>query len=77
MRKAKDKNITTERASGVASLEEAREWLATRRIEDIECVVPDQAGVDATARMLDMLTGLGPDDLVLMLISGGASALSP
>ncbi|MEZ5725543.1 MAG: glycerate kinase [Paracoccaceae bacterium] len=51
-----------------------------RPVEGIEIVeaahpVPDQAGVDATARMLDMLTGLGPDDLVLMLISGGASAL--
>ena len=45
MRKAKDKDISAERASGVASLEEAREWLAARRIEDIECVVPDQAGV--------------------------------
>ena len=30
---------------GVASLEAARDWLAARRIEDIECVVPDQAGV--------------------------------
>ena len=30
---------------GVASLEEAREWLPARSIEDIECVVPDQAGV--------------------------------
>ena len=37
--------------------------------------VPDQAGVDATARMLDLLADLGPDDLVVMLISGGASAL--
>lgn len=37
--------------------------------------VPDQAGVDATGRMLDLLAGLGPDDLVVMLISGGASAL--
>ncbi|MDO5641521.1 MAG: DUF4147 domain-containing protein, partial [Paracoccus sp. (in: a-proteobacteria)] len=37
--------------------------------------VPDQAGVDATARMLARLDGLGPDDLVLVLISGGASAL--
>jgi glutamine synthetase len=34
-----------ERVRGVASLEEARDWLAARRIEDIECVVPDQAGV--------------------------------
>jgi glutamine synthetase len=30
---------------GVGSLAEAREWLAERKIEDIECVVPDQAGV--------------------------------
>ena len=37
--------------------------------------VPDQAGVDATARMLDLLADLGPEDLVVMLISGGASAL--
>ncbi|MDO5606291.1 MAG: DUF4147 domain-containing protein, partial [Paracoccus sp. (in: a-proteobacteria)] len=37
--------------------------------------VPDQAGVDATRRMLDLLGGLGADDLVLILISGGASAL--
>ncbi|TKW68049.1 MAG: glycerate kinase [Paracoccus denitrificans] len=37
--------------------------------------VPDQAGVDATTRMLALLEGLGPDDLVVMLISGGASAL--
>jgi glutamine synthetase len=30
---------------GVASVAEARAWLAERKIEDIECVVPDQAGV--------------------------------
>jgi len=30
---------------GVASVEAARDWLAERRIEDIECIVPDQAGV--------------------------------
>ena len=37
--------------------------------------VPDQAGVDATARMLDLLQGLTKRDFVLALISGGASAL--
>lgn len=37
--------------------------------------VPDAAGVTATVQMLDMLSGLGPDDLVLALISGGGSAL--
>ncbi len=30
---------------GAASLEEARAWLGERRVEDIECMVPDQAGV--------------------------------
>ncbi len=34
-----------EEARGVASLELARDWLASRGIEDIECVLPDQAGV--------------------------------
>ena len=44
---ARKKKIVTapERQRGVASLEAAREWLASRKIEDIECVVPDQAGV--------------------------------
>lgn len=37
--------------------------------------VPDAAGAEATARMLAMVQGLGPDDFVLALISGGASAL--
>jgi len=37
--------------------------------------VPDRAGLDATERMLTMLRGLGPDDFVLALMSGGASAL--
>ena len=46
-------------------------------IEIVEAAhpVPDAAGQAATARMLDLLTGLGADDFVLALISGGASAL--
>lgn len=37
--------------------------------------VPDAAGEAATARMLALLEGLGENDFVLALISGGASAL--
>ena len=37
--------------------------------------VPDAAGAAATVRMLDLVAGLGPEDFVLALISGGASAL--
>ena len=37
--------------------------------------VPDAAGQAAAGRMLGLVRGLGPDDLVLCLISGGGSAL--
>jgi hydroxypyruvate reductase len=48
-----------------------------RRIEVVEAShpVPDEAGQRAAARILDMVQGLGPDDLVLCLISGGGSSL--
>ena len=42
-RKAAKNLIQSKR--GAASVEEAQAWLAARGIEDIECVVPDQAGV--------------------------------
>ena len=50
---------------------------ALPRIEVVEAShpVPDAAGQAAAARMLALVQGLGPDDLVLCLISGGGSAL--
>ncbi len=50
-----------------------------RRIELHECghPVPDQRGVDGARRIARIAAGAGPDDLVLCLISGGASALLP
>ena len=47
------------------------------RIEIVEAAhpVPDAAGERAARRILDLVAGLGPDDLVLCLISGGGSAL--
>ncbi len=45
MARKKRTDKPAEPTRGVASLDEARDWLAERRIEDIECVVPDQAGV--------------------------------
>ncbi len=49
------------------------------RIEIVEAAhpVPDAAGGAAAARMLDVVAGLGADDLVICLISGGGSALLP
>ena len=48
----------------------------TRVIDMIEAghPVPDAAGLEAAQRALDLADGAGPDDLVLVLMSGGASA---
>ena len=48
-----------------------------RGIEIVEAAhpVPDLAGMQATARMLELVGGLAEGDFVLALISGGASAL--
>ncbi len=60
--------VVTRYGHGVAALD---------RIEVVEAShpVPDVAGQGAAARILDMVRGLGADDLVLCLISGGGSAL--
>lgn len=49
----------------------------TRAVEVLEAAhpVPDAAGEAAARRMVGLLHGLGPDDLVLFLASGGGSAL--
>jgi hydroxypyruvate reductase len=49
------------------------------RIEIVEAAhpVPDAAGLDAARRMLDRVSGLSTDDLVICLVSGGGSALLP
>ncbi len=50
-----------------------------RRIELNECAhpVPDEAGVDGTRRIAEIARAAGRGDLVICLISGGASALLP
>lgn len=47
------------------------------RIDIVEAghPVPDAAGADAARRILQTVYGLGPDDLLLCLMSGGGSAL--
>ena len=49
------------------------------RIEIVEAAhpVPDAAGEAAARRLMALVSGLQPDDLVLCLISGGGSALLP
>lgn len=49
----------------------------TEQIEVVEAShpVPDEAGRQAALRMVPLVAGLGPQDMVLCLISGGGSAL--
>lgn len=51
--------------------------LSCRRIEVAEAGHPvsDEAGVEATSKLLRLVGGAGEDDLVICLISGGGSAL--
>ena len=50
-----------------------------QHIEIVEAAhpVPDAAGLAAAQRMLEVVQDLGPDDVVLCLISGGGSSLLP
>jgi len=67
--------IAAERLSGVAV---ARHGYGRhlRRVRMIEAghPIPDQAGLEGAARALELADGAGADDLVLVLMSGGASA---
>ncbi|MBF9197188.1 glycerate kinase type-2 family protein [Microvirga terrestris] len=49
----------------------------TQSIEIVEAAhpVPDEAGLQAAKQILALAQGAGPDDLVVCLMSGGASAL--
>jgi hypothetical protein len=53
--------------------------VACDRIEIIEAShpVPDEAGLLASRRLLEAVSGLSADDLVIALVSGGGSALLP
>ncbi|MDN2565153.1 glycerate kinase [Aquibium sp. A9E412] len=50
-----------------------------RRIAVVEAAhpVPDAAGLDAARRLMALVSGLGGDDLLVALVSGGGSALLP
>jgi hydroxypyruvate reductase len=54
-----------------------RHGLATRRIRVVEAghPVPDESGEAAAQEILALARSLGPDDLLLALVSGGGSAL--
>ena len=67
--------LSPERFSGLA-VTRLGYAVPTQRIEVVEAAhpVPDQKGVEATKRIIALAQQAGPDDLVLVLLSGGASA---
>ncbi len=63
------------RLSGVATTRHGH-GVPTRRIKVIEAghPVPDEAGLKGAEESLQLAAGAGPDDLLLVLLSGGGSA---
>lgn len=49
----------------------------TIRLHEAGHPVPDESGIAGAQAILDCVKGLRPEDLVLVLISGGGSALTP
>src|SRR3972149_1838032 len=51
--------------------------LARVRLTEAGHPVPDARGLAASARLLELAHGADEDDLILFLVSGGGSALTP
>jgi glycerate 2-kinase len=69
--------ILGERCSGGLVVVRDGHTAPTRRVFVVEAShpVPDQRGVDASRRILELLHELGEEDLALCVLSGGGSAL--
>jgi glycerate 2-kinase len=78
MARAAEKVLGKRIAAGVVNVKDGDPAKA-RRIELIPCghPVPDERGAAGAARIAEVCAKAGPRDLVLCLISGGASALMP
>src|SRR5579871_5276318 len=70
-----DLKLDPARLSGIATTRHGH-GMPTRRIKVIEAghPVPDEAGLKAADETLRLARAAGPDDLVLVLLSGGGSA---
>ena len=53
--------------------------ISSQKVKFVEAShpIPDEAGMEGSRRMLDLVSGLGQRDLVICLLSGGGSALMP
>jgi glycerate 2-kinase len=71
--------VLGDRISGGVMNTKYEHALPLKYIDVVECghPVPDEAGVDGVARMVELLEGADENTLVICLISGGGSALAP
>jgi hydroxypyruvate reductase len=78
MAKAAERVLGDRIAAGLVNVKDGH-TAKLRRIELNECghPVPDARGVDGARRIAEIAEGAGETDLVVCLISGGASALLP
>lgn len=78
MARAAEKVLGKRISSGVVNVKDG-DTAKTKRIELVPCghPVPDERGAAGAMRIADLCTQAGKKDLVLCLISGGASALMP
>lgn len=79
MAAAMERRLGPRLATGLVVTVRAQRHPRTKRITIVEAghPIPDQAGARAAARMLAFVKDLGPQDLVCVLLSGGASSLLP
>jgi hydroxypyruvate reductase len=70
-----DQKLDPERLAGIATTRHGH-GVPTRRIKVIEAghPMPDEAGLKAAEETLQLAATAGPDDLLLVLLSGGGSA---
>lgn len=78
MAKAAERALGRRIAAGLVNVKDGH-TLKLRRVEQNECghPVPDERGAEGTRRIAEIAASAGKDDLVVCLISGGASALLP
>jgi glycerate 2-kinase len=78
MAKAAEKTLGSRITAGLINVKDGH-TAKLRRIEMNECghPVPDERGVAGARRIAEIASQAGKDDLVVCLISGGASALLP
>lgn len=79
MARAVEDVVGARRITGGLVLTKYGHGLALKRVRVHECghPVPDEAGVAGARQLVEMARGAGERDLVILLISGGASALTP